>query len=130
MPEVTVAERLKEARFQTAARLRENVAQDRMATLVADALGRVLHPTQWRRYESGEREPPLDVITAVARVSGLSEAYIAFGAAPPALKIIRNDAPPPSSIDHSPTTSADVDPREKKKQSRAKPTKKKASGNR
>lgn len=74
----SIADRLKEARFQTAARLRENVSQDRMAELVGEALGKTFHATQWRRYEGG-REPPLDVIRAVARVSGLSEAYIAFG---------------------------------------------------
>lgn len=74
----TVAERMKEARFQTAARLREPVSGERMSELVGQALGRVLHPTQWRRYEGGT-EPPLDVIRAAARVSGLAEAYIAFG---------------------------------------------------
>lgn len=74
----SVAGRLKEARFQTAARLRETVSGDRMAELVGTELGKTMHPTQWRRYEAGT-EPPLDVIRAVARVSGLSEAYIAFG---------------------------------------------------
>lgn len=77
----TVSARLKEARFRTAARLREAVAQDRMAELVGKELGRVMHATQWRRYEGGT-EPPLDVIRAVARVSGLSEGYLAFGTVP------------------------------------------------
>ena len=49
-----------------------------MAELVGKELGRVMHATQWRRYEAGT-EPPLDVIRATARVSGLSESYIAFG---------------------------------------------------
>jgi hypothetical protein len=75
----SVSERLKEARFQTAARLRESVSQERMAELVGEELGRVMHPTQWRRYEAGT-EPPLDVIQAAARCSGLTASYIAFGA--------------------------------------------------
>lgn len=50
-----------------------------MAVLVAKELGRALHQTQWARYESGESEPPLAIIRAAANVSGLSEAYIAFG---------------------------------------------------
>lgn len=126
----TLPQRLKEARLRAAVRLNETVSQDRMAALVGEALGRVLHPTQWRRYESGEREPGLDVIRAVAAVSGMDERVIAFGDAKPELTVIRNAPPPPLSIEHSETMSADVDPREKKKQSRVKPPKKKASGNR
>lgn len=49
--------------------------------ILGAVLGRKFHPTQWRRYESGESEPPLEVIRAVAKVSGLTEAYIAFGPA-------------------------------------------------
>ncbi|HEX6464271.1 MAG TPA: hypothetical protein VFZ98_07460 [Vicinamibacterales bacterium] len=71
--------RLLEARLRAGAQVRRTVSQDYMADLVSAELGRALHKTQWRRYESGEREPPLDVIRAVARVSGLSESYIAFG---------------------------------------------------
>jgi hypothetical protein len=70
--------RMKKARFQTAANVGEVVSQERMAELVSAQLGRVLHPTQWRRYET-DREPPLEVIVATARVSGLSETFIAFG---------------------------------------------------
>lgn len=75
----SVGGRMKQARLQAAVQLGEHVSQERMAELVSAELGRVLHPTQWRRYET-DREPPLDVISAAARVSGLSEAYIAFGA--------------------------------------------------
>lgn len=79
MPDAdSVFERMKEARLQTAVRLRETVSQERMAELVSKHLGRVLHTTQWRRYET-DREPPLDVITAAASVSGMLEGYIAFG---------------------------------------------------
>jgi hypothetical protein len=74
----SVSLRLKEARFRTAANLRETVSQDRMAELIGEHLKRVFHPTQWRRYEGGV-EPPLEIIRAVAAVSGLPEAYIAFG---------------------------------------------------
>jgi transcriptional regulator with XRE-family HTH domain len=73
-----VADRLKEARFLTAARQREAVSQERMAELIGQELKRTFHPTQWRRYEGGA-EPPLEIIRAVARLSGLSPAYIAFG---------------------------------------------------
>jgi len=83
-----VAGRMKQARLQTAVGLRETVSQERMADLVGAELKRVLHPTQWRRYETGEREPPLDVIRATARVSGLTEAYIAFGESTPVSRIV------------------------------------------
>jgi transcriptional regulator with XRE-family HTH domain len=77
-PGDTVAGRMKEARLQAAVRLRETVSQERMAELVGKELGKPMHQTQWRRYET-DREPPLEVIVAAAKVSGLSEAYIAFG---------------------------------------------------
>lgn len=51
-----------------------------MAELVGAAMKRVMHPTQWRRFESGDSEPSLEIIRAAARVSELSPAYIAFGA--------------------------------------------------
>lgn len=70
--------RMKKARLHAGFRLGESVSQERMAELVSRELGRVLHPTQWRRYET-DREPPLDVIVATARVSGVTEHYIAFG---------------------------------------------------
>jgi hypothetical protein len=82
---LVVAERMKEARFRTAAARREAVSQALMAQLVSNVLGRVVHQTQWGRYETGDSEPPLDVIRATARVSGLAEAYIAaFGEDMPA----------------------------------------------
>lgn len=87
-----LADRLKTARFHVAAARRENVSQARMAELVSDASGRTVHQTQWGRYEAGESEPPLSVIRATAKVSGLSEVYIAFGyeavgAKPPAVPV-------------------------------------------
>ena len=76
---VALAARLKGARFQTIVRLQHEVTQDDMAVLVGKALGRPLHATQWRRYESGKSEAPLGIIRAVALVSGLPECVIAFG---------------------------------------------------
>jgi hypothetical protein len=79
---VTLASRMKEARLRTALVLRETISQERMAALVAEALRRPLHQTQWRRYESGESEPPLDVLKAVARVSRVSRDWLTFGDEP------------------------------------------------
>lgn len=71
---------MKEARLRTGVRLRETVSQQRMGALVGAELGRALHQNQWSRYETGESEPPLDVIRVTARLSGLDQSYIAFGA--------------------------------------------------
>lgn len=62
-------------------RIRETISQQRMAELVGAELGRTLHQNQWSRYEGGGSEPPLDVIAVTAKLSGLSESYIAFGTA-------------------------------------------------
>jgi hypothetical protein len=78
----SLPDRLLEARLQAAVRLRESVSRARMAELLGQALKRSFHETQWRRYESGESEPPLEVIRAAAAISGLSPAYIAFGDVP------------------------------------------------
>jgi hypothetical protein len=76
---------MREARLHAAVREKRSITMDAMAGLIAQELGRPLHLTQWRRYENGESEPPLDVIRATARVSGLAEAYIAaFGENAPA----------------------------------------------
>jgi hypothetical protein len=79
MSDTTLHERLKEARFATATRRRSQVSQQLMATLVSGLVGREIHQTQWSLYELGKSEPPLDVIRAIADVSGLMPEYIAFG---------------------------------------------------
>lgn len=76
---VTLAGRMKEARLRAALRLHETVSQARMAELVSKELARTIQQTQWGRYETGENEPPLDVIQAASRVSELPPEYIAFG---------------------------------------------------
>lgn len=75
---VTVAHRMKEARLQTALRRHETLSQARMAELVAAEMGTPLHQAQWSNYESGKSEPPLAIIRAAAKLSGLALAYIAF----------------------------------------------------
>jgi len=83
MPDtLTLAGRMKEARKMVGvARLDENITPKRMAALVSERLGRPFHETQWRRYEEGT-EPPLEIITVAASLSGLREEYIAFGRLP------------------------------------------------
>src|SRR5690242_11223417 len=81
---LTLAERMKKARFATTQRRLETVSQRLMGDLVSALVGRTIHDTQWQRYETGESEPPLDVIRATAKISGLSESYIAFGTELPA----------------------------------------------
>jgi hypothetical protein len=76
---VALAGRLKEARLATAYLRKIEISQDGMAAVLSETLGRQFHPTQWRRYESGKSEPPLEIIRALASVSGLTESYIAFG---------------------------------------------------
>lgn len=92
---LTVAERMKEARLRTAIRENGNVTLERMGELVGGLVGRALHPTQWRRYENGESEPPLEVIQATAALAGMSEHYIAFGNQPNPfiLKLNQQSAP-------------------------------------
>lgn len=81
----TVAARMREARFRTAAARQVAVSQAEMAAMVGKEAARSIHQTQWARYENGDSEPPLDVIRATARVSGLPESYIAFGNSPTAI---------------------------------------------
>src|SRR6185312_1200256 len=76
---VTLGDRMKEARLQAAARRREVLSQGAMAALVSKAVGRTIHQTQWGKYEAGTSEPPIDVIAAAAKLSGLPNAYLAFG---------------------------------------------------
>lgn len=93
-----VAKRMREARFRTAAERGDSVSQAAMAQLVSTLTTRVVHQTQWGRYETGESEPPLEVIIATAKVSGLSEVYIAFGTTSPEpreAKLERPDVPAP-----------------------------------
>ena len=73
---------MKEARLRAALRLGETVSQARMAELVSKELKRTIQQTQWGRYETGENEPPLDVIKAASRVSELPPEYIAVGTKP------------------------------------------------
>jgi hypothetical protein len=77
---VGLAKRLKEARFRYAAKRQESVSQAQMATVVGRELGRSLSQSSWSDYELAVAEPSLEVIKAVARISELSPAYIAFGA--------------------------------------------------
>jgi transcriptional regulator with XRE-family HTH domain len=70
---------MKEARLQAAVRERRPLSQAAMAELVSEQLGRIIHQTQWSNYELAVSEPPFDVVAAAAQLSGLTEAYIAFG---------------------------------------------------
>lgn len=74
----SVSGRLKEARLQAGVRLRRQMSQERMAEMVSKEVGRTIHQNQWSRWEAGA-EPPIDVIRVAAKLSGISEVYIAFG---------------------------------------------------
>lgn len=76
---VALGRRMKEARLRAAVLLRDKVSQDGMARLVSAALRRSLKQSAWSDYELGVVEPPLDVIRATARLSGLTPEYITFG---------------------------------------------------
>jgi transcriptional regulator with XRE-family HTH domain len=73
--------RLYEARLRAGPRQRPiaEVSQERMADLVTALVGRRISQAVWSYWESGKREPELDVIRAVAVISGLTPEYIAFG---------------------------------------------------
>lgn len=77
--EVSLKERLKEARLRTAAERRETVSQERMGELVGQIVGRRVHQATWSEYENGKSEPPLDVFRAAARLSKLSFLYLTLG---------------------------------------------------
>lgn len=70
---------MREARLQWGANRRESASQAAMAEAVSKLIGRKLTQSGWSDYESATTEPPLDVITAAAKLSGLSESYLAFG---------------------------------------------------
>lgn len=76
------AKRMKEARLKAAVVAGRSLSQAAMAELVAKALGRVFHQTQWSDYERGVSDPPYDVVVATAKVSELKPEYIAFGSSP------------------------------------------------
>jgi transcriptional regulator with XRE-family HTH domain len=78
----TLAGRFKQARLQAALRHGRTISQERMAEMVAEIIDRPLAQAQWSSYELGKAEPPLDVIRAAAKLSGLDEAYVAFGPKP------------------------------------------------
>lgn len=78
---LSLAERLKEARYTVGAVRRETITPKRMAALIAEVTGKPFHETQWRRYEAGT-EPPLAILLAAAAVSGLREEYIILGKLP------------------------------------------------
>lgn len=80
--EKTIGGRLTKARLLTAVHVGYTVSRAKMGELVGKEVGRKLDEKQWRRYESGESEPPLDVIAAAARVSELPPEYIAFNKKP------------------------------------------------
>lgn len=67
-----------EARMLAAAKVREAVPQRRMAELLEAVLRRPVHQPQVSAWEAGA-EPPLDVIDAYARLSGLPREYLAWG---------------------------------------------------
>lgn len=50
-----------------------------MGVLVAELIGRTVRQAAWSLYELGKSEPPLDVIVAAAKLSGLDASYLAFG---------------------------------------------------
>jgi len=80
-----LGERFKEARLKTAVKLNATVSQGRMAQLVTQELAKLKSPKtisqpQWSDYEAEKAEPSTIVYRAVSRVSGLPEAYLAFGA--------------------------------------------------
>lgn len=70
--------------MQAAVRLKRSVSQALMARLVTEELAQMgadktVSQTVWGKYEAETVEPSTIVFRAVARVSGLSESYIAFG---------------------------------------------------
>jgi hypothetical protein len=79
-------EGMKKARLATGLRLNRTVSQGLMAEIVTaelKAMGfseKTVSQSVWSQYESEGSEPGLIIIKAAARVSGLSEAEIAFGA--------------------------------------------------
>lgn len=75
---VSRGDRMLEARLATAARMRKTVSQQSMAELLAPLLKRPVHQPQVSSWEA-ETEPPLDVIDAYAKLSGLSREYLAWG---------------------------------------------------
>jgi hypothetical protein len=70
---------MKQARLATAVLRGDAVSQALMAELVSAHLKQPIAQTQWSRYEKGESEPPLAVLEATARVSGLARGWLAFG---------------------------------------------------
>lgn len=71
-----------EARLQYAARKQRAVSQAAMASAVASHMARSLTQSAWSDYESGETEPSLEILTAVAELSGLRREYLAWGTLP------------------------------------------------
>lgn len=98
---IELGKRLYEARLRAGPRQRpiSEVSQERMADLVSRLVGRRISQAVWSYWESGKREPELDVIRAVAVISGLTPEYIAFGPpdapapAPPTEPLVPADAP-------------------------------------
>ena len=73
---------MKEARLKAAVVAGRALSQAAMAELVAKALRRTFHQTQWSDYERGISDPPYDVVIVAAALSELTPEYIAFGSRP------------------------------------------------
>lgn len=86
---LTLGKRILKARLKTGADRGRGVSQDAMARLVSSIIGRRIVQATWSTYELDELEPPLDVLHAVATLSGLTREWLAWGDAPP------GDTPPP-----------------------------------
>lgn len=88
---------MKEARLAAAVRQHRTLSQATMAELVGKEIGGDLWQAQWSAYELDKSEPPLAVIRAAAKLSGLDESYLAFGGgerAPDADTTMEPDAAP------------------------------------
>ena len=78
---VSRGDRIREARLAIAAKQRKTVSQQGMADLLTPLVGRQIHQPQVSSWEA-ESEPPLDVIAAYAKLSGLERDYLAWGDTP------------------------------------------------
>lgn len=75
---------MQEARLKASLLEKQKLSQSAMASLVSKHLpkGRSIGQSAWSDYESGESDPPYDVVQATARVSEMPPEYLAFGVMP------------------------------------------------
>lgn len=90
--------RVRQARLQLAARMGEEVSQSELARLLD------VQPSTVQRWEAGAKQPSFETVEHLARVLGVSPAYLAFGivegelkevppGTPNAVPVIRTERP-------------------------------------